>query len=33
VEPTYASYATEVQDDDDGFLEPDSFYSQLLGED
>jgi hypothetical protein len=32
IEPIYASLATEVyQQDDDGFLEPDSFYSQLLG--
>lgn len=33
MEPTYASLATEVEDEgeDDGFLEPDSFYSQLLG--
>ena len=32
-EPTYTSFATEVQNDDENdFLEPDSFYSQLLGE-
>eukprot|EP00804_Cyclotella_cryptica_P011397 CCRYP_016060-RA/>CCRYP_016060-RA protein AED:0.17 eAED:0.17 QI:126/1/1/1/1/1/4/2069/2789 len=33
IEPTYARLASEVDDDDnDSFLEPDSFYSQLLGE-
>ena len=30
IEPTYASLATEVHDEDDELLEPDSFYSQLL---
>jgi hypothetical protein len=30
----FASVATEVQEDEaESFLEPDSFYSQLLGED
>lgn len=33
LEPIYASLATEVHEgDDEDFLEPDSFYSQLLGE-
>jgi hypothetical protein len=32
MEPIYASLATEVEDEDD-LLEPDSFYSQLLGGD
>jgi hypothetical protein len=33
IEPTYASLASEVhEDENDSFLEPDSFYSQLLGE-
>jgi hypothetical protein len=33
IEPTYASLVADVhEDDNDSFLEPDSFYSQLLGE-
>ena len=31
-EPMYASIATQAREDEEDFLEPDSFYSQLLGE-
>lgn len=31
-EPMYASIATQAREDDEDLLEPDSFYSQLLGE-